>query len=230
MPHSTNSLPSPSQSQLSNQNPFLLAADASQNLLPLLQQNPHLASSQDSHGYSLLHALVSYNHLELLRSLVSTFHPDPNLLDEDGETALFVAETVEAARTLIEDVGVDSGIRNEERKTAEEKIREEGDFVAVADYLRETRMRGGAAARREADVIVANPPPLPEGVRLSVGTMADEPAGGEVDEGFRRRIEELASKEDFGGEESQRELRELVKDAVREVGGEEREVRRRVGE
>jgi len=49
-----------------------------------------------------------------------------------------------------------------------------------------------------------------------------------VDESFRRRIEELASREDFSAEEGQRELRELVQDAMRDVGTEGREVRRRV--
>ena len=52
-------------------NPFLLAADASPALLPLLRSQPSLATVQDASGYSLLHALVSYNHLELLKRVLS---------------------------------------------------------------------------------------------------------------------------------------------------------------
>jgi len=62
---------------------------------------------------------------------------------------------------------------------------------------------------------------------VELGTMEEEGPGLPPDENFRRRIEELASRDDFAGEEGQRELRELVKDAVRDVGKDGREVRRR---
>jgi len=58
------------------------------------------------------------------------------------------------------------------------------------------------------------PPPLPSGVQINVGTMSAGEEGEAPDPEFRRRIEELAAREDFGGEESQRELRDLVSDAV----------------
>ena len=77
-------------------NPFLLAADNSPELLPLLRENPALASAQDDHGYSLIHAAASYNHLNLLRTLVRELHVDVDLKDEDDETALFVVETPDA--------------------------------------------------------------------------------------------------------------------------------------
>ena len=86
-------------------NPYLLAADNSPELLPLLRSNPALASSQDEHGYSLVHAAASYNHLDLLRALVRDLHVDVNLKDEDDETALFVVETPEAAKVLVEELG-----------------------------------------------------------------------------------------------------------------------------
>ena len=212
-------------------NPFLLAADASPQLLPLLQSTPSLASSQDAHGYSLLHALISYNHLDLLRTLFAEFKPDPNLVDEDGETALFVVESVEAAQCLLEEIGVDSEMRNAEGQTAEEKIREEGEFVTVADYLKECRVqRRSDTAGQEVAGISSNetsshPPPLPKGMRVNLGTMSEDEVGQEVDEGFKKRIEELAARDDFNGEEGQEQLRELVRDAVRDVGGQERNVR-----
>ena len=212
-------------------NPFLLAADASPQLLPLLRSTPSLASSQDAHGYSLLHALISYNHLDLLRNLFAEFKPDPSLIDEDGETALFVVESVEAAQCLLEEIGVNPEIRNAEGQTAEEKIREEGEFVTVADYLKECRVQGRSdATGQEVTSSASNgtsghPPPLPKGMRVNLGTMSEDDVGQEVDEGFKKRIEELAAREDFNGEEGQEQLRELVRDAVRDVGGQERNVR-----
>jgi len=222
-------------------NIFLLAADNSGALLPLLRADPSLASSQDAHGYSLLHAAVSYHHLDLLRRLVQEFHADVNTKDEDGETPLFVVETVEAAQCLVEELHADASVRNAEGMTAEEKIEGEGEFPTVGAYLRETRTRNPSSAsdvHTTASVSsegaangVHPPPPLPPNVTVNVGTMAEQTTDGEEpDQEFRRRIEELASRDDFQGEEGQRELRELITDAVRGVGagGQERDVRRRL--
>ena len=223
-------------------NPFLLAADNSPNLLPLLRSNPTLASSQDEHGYSLMHAAASYNHNDILRTLVREFHVDVNIKDEDGETALFVVETIEAAQTLLEELKIDATITNEEGMTAEEKIRVEGDYPTIAEYLRESRTReigtNGTEGRQAENGVDASvnggshrPPPLPPNVTVNVATVDATIAVGEeaVDPEFRRRIEELAAREDFQGAEGQNELRELIKDAVRGVGADgERDVRRRL--
>lgn len=220
--------------KMASPNPFTLAADESPSLLPLLRSDPHLASSQDSHGYSLLHAAASYNHLELLRTLISEFHVNPNIKDEDGETPLFVVETVEAAQILLEEAKIDPHIKNAEGITAEEKISGEGDYTTVADFLRETRIRSGGAKDEAGESTLANgetghPPPLPPNVKLHVGTLEDEQSLGEVaDPELRRRIEELAAREDFEGEEGQKQLRELIRDAVQGVYGEERDTRRRL--
>ena len=51
----------------------------------------------------------------------------------------------------------------------------------------------------------------------------------QVDPEFKRRIDELASREDFQSEATQNELRELVQDALRgNIDSQDREVRRRV--
>ncbi|MCJ1376500.1 hypothetical protein MMC20_007743 [Loxospora ochrophaea] len=223
-------------------NPFLLAADDNPSLLPLLRSNPSLASSQDAHGYSLIHAAVSYNHLDLLRALANEFKVDINLKDEDGETALFVVETVDAAQVLLEELGADMTVTNVDGMTAEEKIRTDGDYVTVAEYLRESRVRGkdGSlphSAPGEAPASSSNThlPPLPPNVTINLATMEDAAQPGSsgtdfADPEFRRRIEELASRDDFAGEDGQRQLRELITDAVREVGGpiSERDVRQRL--
>lgn len=213
-------------------NPFLLAADNSPALLPLLRQNPSMASKQDEHGYSLLHAAASYNQIPLLRSLVNEFNVDVNLKDEDGETCLFVTETVPVATCLVEELRLDTFITNDDGLTAVEKIEEEGDFLEVASYL---RSRSGGVTSHAGDfspiTAQSHPPPLPSNVTVDVGMMADQQFSDEIqqpDPEFKRRIEELAAKEDFHGEERQRELRALITDAVRGVTAEDRDTRRRL--
>lgn len=202
-------------------NVFLLAADNHPSLLPLLRSQPTLASSQDSHGYSLLHAAVSYGYVDLLKTLVFDFHVNINLKDEDGETALFVAETAGMAEVLIREIGIDSSIKNAEGLTAEEKIRAEGDFPAVAEFLHLSKQRSSERGS-------SHPPPLPPNVTVNLGTAdPDELEGRQVaNADLKKRIQELAARPDFHQEAGQRELRELVADAVREVEG-ERAVRRR---
>lgn len=215
-------------------NPFLLAADNSPQLLPLLRANPPLASAQDDHGYSLVHAAASYNHLELLHTLVTELCVPVDLKDEDGETALFVCETVEAARILVEELHADTNVKGTEGETAREKIEEDGDFPEVAAYLRQIEDRNGRTQNGEANGgelagnMLNNTPPLPEGVSINIGTMTPEDVGADVvDPEFKRRIEELAAREDFQGEEGQRQLRELITEAIRGQVGQERDVRRR---
>lgn len=155
-----------------------------------------------------------------------------DLKDEDGETALFVAETVECAKVLVEELHASISVIGDEGKTAREKIAEDNDFPQVAVYLRVKELEAGVAqvngVVEESTANGTHPPPLPEGVQVNIGTMMPEDEAGEVvDPEFRRRIEELAAREDFQGEEGQRQLRELITEALRGDIGQERDVRRR---
>lgn len=225
-------------------NPFLLAADNPTALLPLLRSTPALASQQDSHGYSLLHAAASYNHLDLLRALVNEFRVPVDLRDEDAETALFVVETVDAARVLVEELGLDVSLRGDEGTTAREKIEAEGDFGEVAEYLRtkeEGQVNGTGAA--QSTTVNGQPevnghgesngelPPVPQGLQVNFGTMTEEEAAGaSLDPELRRRIEELAARDDFHTDAGQAELRRVVMEAIAgEELAEERNVRPREG-
>ncbi|KAI4268971.1 MAG: hypothetical protein LQ337_007542 [Flavoplaca oasis] len=218
---------------MSTHNVFILASDNSPQLLPLLHSKPSLALSQDEHGYSLVHAAASYGHHELLRTLIRDFQVDVNVKDEDGETPLFAVETVETAKILVEELDCYTSLKNDEGLNAEEKIRTEGDFVTVADYLRtvSARAANGSSPNNESDAQRQREeeplPPLPPNVTVNMGTTTEDEVPEDVDPAFRARIEELASREDFQGEEGQKQLRELVTDAVRRVEG--RDVRRRVG-
>jgi uncharacterized protein len=219
-----------------NLNPFLLAAntpDPDSRLLPLLRSKPELASAQDAHGYSLLHAAASYNHLDLLRTLIREFNVDINLKDEDGETCLFVTETPEMAKCLVEELHIDLLVRNDEGLDALEKFEAEQEFPQVADYLRHQTSDGQAMdSTSDLHISPSNnlnaPPTLPPNVSINIGSQptTSEELEQTPDPEFRRRIEELASSDNFHTAEGQRELRDLITDAVRDVEG--RDVRRRV--
>lgn len=209
-----------------------LVPDNPELVLSHLGAHPDLASKQDRHGYSLIHAATSYEQSELLRTLIRDYNVDPNIADEDGETCLFNAESVEIARELI-DLGVRIDVKNNDGLTAAEKLDDEDEQPRIAAFLRETlqtptgdrQVNGesgtsgnsgapnGALANGNAEEI-RTVPRQPDGISVSIGTMSAEDVGGEPDPEFRSRIEELAARQDFEGEESQRELRNLISDAV----------------
>ncbi|KAF1946142.1 hypothetical protein EJ02DRAFT_431060 [Clathrospora elynae] len=203
-----------------------------QAILGSLAQHPQLASARDAHGYSLVHAAASYNQLSVLRELIQTYNADVNILDEDGETPLFAVENAEVAKCLVEELGADVSIKNGEGKTAEQKIgEEEGEAHDVYQYLRSLRTGGEVASAGAMETEgVHPPPPLPDGVKINMGTMQEDAAGDAPDPEIRRRIEELAAREDYESEEVQAQLRELVQDVVMGIGAEDggRSVRRRV--
>lgn len=200
-----------------------------QSILQTLEQHPQLATTRDAHGYSLVHAAASYNQLNVLRDLVQKYSADVNILDEDGETALFATENTEVAKCLVEELGADVNVRNSEGKTAEEKIcEEEGEGHEVYQYLRSQRTGGEPGI---AEVVETNGmPPLPNGVQVNMGTMTEDAAGDAPDPELRRRIDELAAREDFQTPEVQEQLRQLIQEVITGMGADEgdRSVRQRV--
>lgn len=212
-------------------NAYVLAADNPAAVLSLLRQNPSIASDQDAHGYSLLHAAASYGHIDLLRALVNEYHVDVNLLDEDGETCLFVTEQVDIAKCLVEELGVDYNKQNDEGLTARETIEMDG-VPEVAAYLRQVTGATSASPLGQSTDVLNPAPPLPPNLQVNLGTVSEQEANAgteEVDPEFKRRIDELAAREDFQSEEAQNELRKLVMDAIQgsEIDADGREVRRR---
>ncbi|KAL4913571.1 hypothetical protein BDW62DRAFT_160170 [Aspergillus aurantiobrunneus] len=215
-------------------NPYILAADNPSAVLGLLQSDPSIASNQDEHGYSLLHAAASYGHIDLLRALVRDFNADVNLLDEDGETCLFVTERLDIAKCLVEELGVDYNRTNGEGLTARETIESDGSFPEIATYLRQVAGIPGEVTDSLSAGDALNPaPPLPPNIQVNLGTMSEQEASAgssEVDPEFKRRIDELAAREDFQSEASQNELRRLVMDAIQgsDINTQDKDVRRRM--
>ncbi|KAG5984622.1 hypothetical protein E4U55_003955 [Claviceps digitariae] len=200
-------------------NIFILAADNDPSLIPLLRENPGLASAQDEHGYSLIHAAASYNHIDLLRFLVNELHVDVNLKDEDQETALFVVETQNAAAVLVEELGIDVSHKGADGLTAREKIASEGDFPLVVDYLSGIEVDGTSKQTQPltAGTTTHVDHSLPPGVKLTLESMdTTGEASSEIDTVLRRRIEELAQRDDFNSPSAQADLRRLIEDVISE--------------
>jgi len=204
-----------------------LVPDAPDKVLNYLAARPDLASKADAHGYSLLHAAASYAQLPLLRALVNDYKANVNITDEDGETPLFVAETVQVARCLVEELGVDISIRNDEGQTTRGKLELEGESEDVLDYLLEQKKKtstNGEGTEVSATQGAGNtdgdseenhaPPPLPPNVKIDIGSITSAEEGEAPDPEFRRRIDELAARDDFQSEEGQKELRNLVTEAI----------------
>jgi uncharacterized protein len=145
---------------------------------------------------------------------------DANLTDEDGETCLFVAESLEIAKCLVEELGVDSAVKNDEGLMAQEMIENDGSFPAIVVYLKENAALAPDAT--DLNLKDLHPPPfVPTNVSVNIGTMSKtEPNGGleDIDREFKRRTDELAARNDFHSEAGQIQLRNLVADAIRDVG------------
>ncbi|CAK7239155.1 MAG: hypothetical protein STHCBS139747_000583 [Sporothrix thermara] len=202
-------------------NPYIMAADNSPALLPLLRANPAMAREQDDHGYSLIHAAASYNHLDLLRALVQELKVPVDLRDEDNETALFVVETVESARCLVEELGLDPALTGDDGLTAAEKIAGEAEFPEVAEYL--AGLQSVLAAAEDVLVEGALPPP-PAGMRVTMGTMPAAAAAATVEDAE----DEGGSFNHNGGEGSSTAAGAADEDAM--GGPPDPELRRRIEE
>lgn len=187
-----------------------------------LASHPNLAHKADVNGYTLLHAASSYAALDVLKSLVKDCRVDPNIKDQDGDTPLFYAETVAIARCLVEELGANAKLVNNDGKDAVANARAnaddgEGGWDEVADYL-QARLSGPtdkSTSTNAAETETQQAPLLPPNVQVNLGTMsADELDAVEADPEFRARIEALAARQDFGEESGQRDLRALVEEAV----------------
>jgi len=188
-----------------------LVPDQPEKVITHLAHSSSLANAQDAAGYSLLHAAVSYSHSTLVTVLLKEYNVNVNIADSDGDVPLSVAEDEGIARILVEEHGADIHKVNNEGNAVLDVL-EDNEVPLVVAYVR-------GVAQRGQDGVGSEPPPhMPNGVgEIKIGTMSDpstEESLGEADPEIRRRIEELASREDFQSERGQEELRNLVQEVV----------------
>ncbi|KAF9435505.1 hypothetical protein BGZ76_006164 [Entomortierella beljakovae] len=116
-------------------NIWLAASDGDLNAVKsFIEEKGVSIDAQDDFGYSALHAAASYGHKDLITYLLGK-GANVNIQDPDGDTPLFVCETFEIAKMLI-DGGANATHTNENEMTAADNAEEEA-WLEVAHYLRE---------------------------------------------------------------------------------------------
>ncbi|WWC90048.1 uncharacterized protein L201_004980 [Kwoniella dendrophila CBS 6074] len=120
------------QTSSSNKNLWVASSDGDLERVQYLIESEGMSpNDKDSNSYTPMHAAASYAHLELLTYLLSK-GGNINIPDDDGETPLFVVETLDAAKFLIEN-GAEVGWKNEEGLSAADQLSE--DQPEISEYL-----------------------------------------------------------------------------------------------
>jgi ankyrin repeat protein len=112
--------------------PWIAAADGKLSLLQAsLEQLQLPLSAADENGYTLLQAAASYGQLPVLQWILNhstgtgSSLVNVNAVDQEGDSALHYAGTVEAAKMLVEVGNINVNLVNWQGKTALQAKREE---------------------------------------------------------------------------------------------------------
>ncbi|KAJ1032496.1 hypothetical protein NDA16_000520 [Ustilago loliicola] len=175
----------------------------------------------DEFTYTPLHAAASYGHLDILRYLLN--HPSApsnavNTTDSDLDTPLFVCETVETARCLIEEFSADAKHKNSEGITAAQQALE-NEHEELARYI--ASVTGEALEQHDEE---NNEEELDEdenGVQRSQATeltteeqaAEDQRLDAQTDQ-LMARVGEIMTRAEREGFDPEDELRTLVSESV----------------
>ncbi|TNY22406.1 ankyrin repeat-containing domain protein [Rhodotorula diobovata] len=179
-------------------------------------------NSFDDNSYSPLHAAASWAHADILRFLVQ-HGGDINLADSDGDTPLYVVESVPMARLVVE-LGGDPHHVNAEGLTPAAALQEEYPHIAL--YLRTLTGEPSSAPSAPSDPTA--PAPSTSTPSASASASAQPNLDAPTDELMQavRGIMERSERGDLSEQETDDLLREVVE---RAVGG-QIEVGRAIGE
>ncbi|CUS23354.1 LAQU0S09e02872g1_1 [Lachancea quebecensis] len=118
-------------------NIWIAASDGRAELVEKFLSEGFTAESKDPNGYTPIHAAASYGHINLLRKLCSSpYSGSVNVRDNDGDTPLHHCEDANTARVILEELGGDAKLTNNEGKTALAVCEEDGEFTELIQYLR----------------------------------------------------------------------------------------------
>lgn len=174
-----------------------------------VEQEGVSVTAADAFTYTPLHAAASYGHLDILRYLLS--HPSApsgavNTTDSDGDTPLFVCESVEAAKCLVEEFHADASHKNNEGLTPAQQATE-NESEDVAAYLRSVTGEAADAPVDDED---------DEGsIQEDSGLNAEQEEHLEAaTDQLMARVEEIMTRSEREGFDPEEELRTLVSDSV----------------
>lgn len=154
-----------------------------------------------------MHAAASYAHLPLLEYLVSV-GGDVNLADEDGDTPLYVVESVPAAEWLVAH-GADAAHKNGEGKSAAAALHE--DAPEVAEYLRSVTGEAAPAAPEGHEGMDGV-----EGAPEGVSNQAVDAYASQQTNDLLARTKEIMEQAERDGTNPDDRIREVVEQAVRD--------------
>ncbi|ODV80190.1 ankyrin-repeat protein [Suhomyces tanzawaensis NRRL Y-17324] len=177
------------------------------------------ADAKDPNGYTPIHAAASYGHLELLQYLIDK-QGDVNVQDAEGDTPLHHVEDVATAKYLVEKLGADYKIKNNDGMTAVEYIEDDDEFPEVVEYLR-TLAHGGVDDSRVEDAndfVASLPAPgTVDGHQIRY-TLESDPSKQEQEELSEEELAERRKKIEaiLNSDNPEEGLRDIVRNAVQE--------------
>ncbi|CAO3563969.1 unnamed protein product [Mortierella alpina] len=167
-------------------------------------------NAQDEFGYSALHAAASYGHKDLIKHLLEN-GANVNIQDPEGDSPLFVCETVEIAEMLVK-AGADATHVNENEMTAAENAEEE-EWFEVAHYLRE--LTGVPHPDNSTDDLEEDMSHLMEDKDEDED---DEHDDNEKDSAYKERIESIMKATENDGVDRDDELKAVVSEMLAAAG------------
>lgn len=118
-------------------NIWIAASDGKTDVVERFLSQGFQAESKDPNGYTPIHAAASYAHIDLLKKLCSDpYNGNINVKDNDGDTPLHHCEDATTARVILEELGGDATLTNNEGKTALAVCEEDAENAELITYLR----------------------------------------------------------------------------------------------
>lgn len=174
----------------------------------ILSKNHELdANSKDPNGYTPVHAAAAYGHINLLRKLCEQHNGDINVRDNDGDTPLHHCEDVNTARVIIEELGGNITLINEEGKTALQSFEEDAEFPELIEYM---RIQSGIPHDQDSlGVDKAQLEQFKDSIRYTLENEAEDLNDPES-QARRQKLEQILQ-----GENAEQELENYIRDIIR---------------
>lgn len=116
----------PAQDEIEPSTPWIAAADGKLGLLQTSLSSLNLpVSAADENGYTLLQAAASYGQIPVVEWILSQNMVDVNAVDNEGDSAIHYAGSLDALKMLIEVGKASPVLQNKEGKTALQAKQEE---------------------------------------------------------------------------------------------------------
>ena len=120
---------------MADKNIWLASSDGDLNQVKFLVENSGVnVNSYDDNSYTPMHASISWNQYDVLNYLISK-GGNIDIVDDDGESPLFVVETLEMARYIVENLNANPNLRNKEGKTVSISYNIQVNFTNVVQAL-----------------------------------------------------------------------------------------------